>query len=490
MALLAGYQDQGKRKEQQDSYGFFESKDESFTEHAGKLAIVADGMGGLAQGREASSLAIKKFIESYNNKKPEEKIASALLRSLHYCNKAVYKFSESQGMDGKIGTTLVAAVLKGNNLYWVSVGDSRIYLLQQGHLSLLTTDHSYESKLEELVAQGKISKEDADSHPQKASLTSYIGSEEIDLIDRNTSPLKCFNSNKVLLCSDGLYSRFTNEEISSLMNADPLTGCKNLVSKKLSMNIKKQDNLTAVIMEQKNASNGSKTMQSSNNNTLIFASFIIIAVAVYMFFKPGEGINSINGNLETDVISESQIKEPGTDQIDTEDESGMIITEHLTKNIENESKKSPSESSVITAKETIVEPELNRKESLNLEIPEDPSDLPTPVSTKKTDISFNENNNNSLAEETPNISNTVKKDIIKDISKLPSEDVLEEEDLTEDFSEIAPEVITENKTFEVNQETVISNEDFTKTKIVEVEEDLVTDLDCVPQDVGPCLPKP
>tara|TARA_Y100001970_G_scaffold132627_1_gene163706 strand:+ start:8009 stop:9526 length:1518 start_codon:yes stop_codon:yes gene_type:complete len=431
MTILAGYQDQGKRKEQQDSYGSFESKDKSFEEHAGKLAIVADGMGGLAQGKEASSLAIKKFIESYKQKKREEGIASALLRSMHYCNKAVYEFSESQGMDGKIGTTLVAAVLQGNNLYWISVGDSRIYLQQQGQLSLLTTDHSYESKLAELVAQGKISKEDADSHPQKASLTSYIGAEEIEIVDRNTSPLKCFKSNKILLCSDGLYSRLTHEDISALMNANPLTGCKNLVAKKLSMNIKKQDNLTAVIMEQGNISNGSRNMPSTNNNSLIFISFIIIAAAIYMYFKPEEDLNSLSSTKEVEVLSETKI--------DSNKEAIVINSETVTKIPENKSATTIVEASPTIAEDSetvedqgVEEVEVITKEKLNLNMPNDSRDI-TPNRTTKN---IEENNTDQkvkmdsveIISETPVEADPVEKE------QVPTEEAPTKEDSTNSLS--------------------------------------------------------
>ena len=473
MVILAGYQDQGKRKEQQDSYGFFESKDRSFENHAGKLAIVADGMGGLAQGKEASSLAIKKFIESYNKKKPEEGIASALLRSIHYCNKAVYEFSESQGMDGKIGTTLVAAVLQRNNLYWISVGDSRIYLQQQGQISLLTTDHSYESKLVELVAQGKISKEDADSHPQKASLTSYIGAEEIEIVDRNTSPLKCFKSNKILLCSDGLYSRFTHEDISSLMNADPLTGCNNLVAKKLSMNIKKQDNLTAVIMEQGSTSNGSKNMPSPNNNSLIFISFIVVAVAIYMYFKPEEDLNSFSITKEAEVSSETKI--------DSNKESTIINSENLTKIPSIDSTTTSEASPIILEAPEGLEDQAEEKTEdsaeggLKLEMPKDLSQTP--------------NRPNKNIEEI-RTGDTLKKDSLEIISEKlteaapveKAEEVPTEDDATKENKTGS---LTEDQVFEVNDDTQIEDKDLTEI----YERDLVNSENCIPQDFGPCLPK-
>ena len=90
MILSAGFQAQGSRKEQQDSYGILHKKDKNFISHAGVLAIVADGMGGLAQGREASQIAVKSFIKAYEEKLPTETVDSALLRSLHSCNREVF----------------------------------------------------------------------------------------------------------------------------------------------------------------------------------------------------------------------------------------------------------------------------------------------------------------------------------------------------------------------------------------------------------------
>ena len=85
-------QAQGSRKEQQDAYGSFIPDNETFIGHAGKLLIVADGMGGLAGGAEASKLTINAFIHAYKQKEAKETIPDALKRSAIHANKSVYDF--------------------------------------------------------------------------------------------------------------------------------------------------------------------------------------------------------------------------------------------------------------------------------------------------------------------------------------------------------------------------------------------------------------
>ena len=125
--IIDTFQAQGTRKEQQDSFGQWVDTNKDFLAHGGSLVIVADGMGGLEQGKQASDLAIKSFIHAYKSKSSDESVDSALKRSVIHCNKAVYEFSSAQGLDGKLGTTIVAAVSISNMVHWISVGDSRIY---------------------------------------------------------------------------------------------------------------------------------------------------------------------------------------------------------------------------------------------------------------------------------------------------------------------------------------------------------------------------
>ncbi len=106
-------QAQGSRKEQQDSYGKFISEDGTFLQHGGILALVADGMGGLEGGAEASKLTINSFIHAYKQKSTNEDIPAALKRSAEHANKSVYEFSIAQGIEGNTGSTLVAVVQLG-----------------------------------------------------------------------------------------------------------------------------------------------------------------------------------------------------------------------------------------------------------------------------------------------------------------------------------------------------------------------------------------
>ncbi|NCB25493.1 MAG: hypothetical protein EOM62_08480 [Bacteroidia bacterium] len=118
----------GARKEQQDAFGISEISDIEFRSHRGVLAVVADGMGGLAEGGKASRLAVKTFLEAYSRKTVDEIIEKALERSILETNEAVYSLALEMGEKDNFGTTLIAAVAHKSGIYWIYAGDSRIYL--------------------------------------------------------------------------------------------------------------------------------------------------------------------------------------------------------------------------------------------------------------------------------------------------------------------------------------------------------------------------
>jgi len=353
MILSAGFQAQGSRKEQQDSYGILEKKDKSFISHAGVLAVVADGMGGLAQGREASQLAVKSFISAYKMKKPDESVDSALLRSLHACNKEVFQFSESQDLEGKLGTTIVAAVIQDNNLNWISVGDSRIHLIQQNEITCLTTDHNYESQLNELLAKGEITKEEVISHPQSAALTSFVGGEDISIIGRNTSPIKCFDTDQVMLSSDGLYSRLTDKEIISITNKNPGISVKELINKKLGMKAKNQDNLTAVILQKKD-----KAVPKTNNVYAAVSLLTIIGLFIFLAIdKPFSTTDQYGVAADLEIITNEKIEkdDPKVEVKELQDNKAEEVAEVISNEAEEDITIAEAQLTEVLPKESKIE---------------------------------------------------------------------------------------------------------------------------------------
>jgi serine/threonine protein phosphatase PrpC len=238
----------GSRKEQQDDFGFSDIDDSSFVSHGGVLALVTDGMGGLSKGREASLIAKNSMLSQYDKKSIDESMPEALNRSLIAANNAVVEMARLNGLEGEVGTTLVAAAIKDNELYWVSVGDSRIYLWRDGKMTQLSIDHDFAMRLSKEVLRGSISAKEAENHPERDALVSYLGLQELIEVDRNEEPFILEVGDRILLCSDGLYNAISEKEISRLILGHPQNAADALTEAVITKSTHNQDNVTVAIL--------------------------------------------------------------------------------------------------------------------------------------------------------------------------------------------------------------------------------------------------
>lgn len=239
----------GKRTEQQDSFAFSDLSDEFFTSQYGVLAILADGMGGMLGGKEASQLAVQTFLHHYLNSSETHNIPDKLLSALEIANASVVQFAHQNDIEGKVGTTLIAAAVIKEQLYWLSVGDSRIYLKQRESLTQLTSDHVYARELDEKAAKQEITYEEAANDPQRTSLTSFIGLKNLKQIDIAMDPIHLTKGDAIILCSDGLYGSLTTDEIIEGFSSNSAQeAAEKLLKFALSKEIPNQDNVTIALL--------------------------------------------------------------------------------------------------------------------------------------------------------------------------------------------------------------------------------------------------
>lgn len=250
--LLGCYQDIGQRTSQQDDYYLSDNEDAALTGKIGLLAVLADGMGGLAFGREASRLAVQTIQAVYRDQAlVGVGLPQALEQSLRAADKAVSQFAAEKGQRGNVGTTVVAMVLHQCHLHWRSVGDSRLYLWRKPYLVALTEDHDYGRQLNRDVRDGRISQTEADQHTGREALTSFVGQGPVELIDGNRRPLKLRSGDRLLACSDGLYNGLDGGDIGHIMNQSltPQEAAENMVNKVLARQYRGQDNVTVLVIE-------------------------------------------------------------------------------------------------------------------------------------------------------------------------------------------------------------------------------------------------
>ncbi|WP_053373655.1 PP2C family protein-serine/threonine phosphatase [Paenibacillus sp. FJAT-27812] len=248
--VITGYaQHIGEREEQQDAFGFSPLAQPFGSKQNGVFAVLADGMGGYAMGKEAGELAVQTMLsEHMGTAASAYSIPQALEHSLHMANKAVYELALEHGLEWSVGTTLIAVDVREQQLHWISAGDSRIYLYRGGVLIPLTRDHVYANRLNESVKAGKLTQEEADSHPERHLLTSYLGIPRITEIDANQAPLQLMAGDFILLVSDGLYDDLSEPLLQEAVRHDPQQAAAFILEHVLAQQRPYQDNATIMVI--------------------------------------------------------------------------------------------------------------------------------------------------------------------------------------------------------------------------------------------------
>lgn len=209
--------------------------------------VVADGMGGHAAGEVASALLTQTAKEILEGLDPEN-ITEALLRQVVLeANRRILAKAAADNIYNGMGTTASLLCLKETEAVWAHVGDSRIYLLREGSLQQITKDHSL---VWDLVENGSLTPEEAQTHPKRNLLTRAVGVDAELLVD--TGNFAIVAGDKFLLCSDGLTNMVNESSIKNIINIMPVDNpAKLLIEQALAAG--GIDNITAILIEKRDA---------------------------------------------------------------------------------------------------------------------------------------------------------------------------------------------------------------------------------------------
>ena len=182
------------------------------------LYVIADGMGGHSAGEVASKSAIdyvNEKLDLENLAAPE--IISCLRDFTKMINLQIYSMAQQDKELNKMGTTLIIAYIKNEELYYAHVGDSRLYIFRQGLLQQITVDHSL---VVEMLKKGLITSQEAEHHPNKNVIMRAIGAQ--DDVEVDTGYIKIEKDDIILLCTDGLSNMLSDSELEKIlaMSAD------------------------------------------------------------------------------------------------------------------------------------------------------------------------------------------------------------------------------------------------------------------------------
>ena len=237
----------GTREKQEDSVGLSDFLNFRFCAHGGMLGVIADGMGGFDAGEEASRTAVEIFLDAYAAKNTSEPIRDALMRSLFSANDAILGIAARLDSNARVGTTLLAAVVFKSQLHWISVGDTRLYLIREGKMTQLSVDHNVATELKRKVSQRLMTEEEAQANPDRKVLTSYVGTGDLSDIDCNIRPYKVKPDDILVLCTDGLYQSLTEDEIMDNIGGHPQEAASALIRAATEKEIAQQDNLSVIV---------------------------------------------------------------------------------------------------------------------------------------------------------------------------------------------------------------------------------------------------
>ena len=204
-------------------------------------------MGGYNGGEIASCLATvsaKNYILDNFDKigKEKEDIMQLIKKAMEYANEVVVQKSKEKEELEQMGTTLEICLIYNNRAYIGHIGDSRIYRIRKGIIKRITTDHSY---VQELVNDGKITKEEAFYHPKKNMLVKAIGC--YSFIEPDVMVKGFLKEDIIFMCSDGLTNMISEEEIYKIITENTEQAADILIER--ANNLGGYDNISVIILE-------------------------------------------------------------------------------------------------------------------------------------------------------------------------------------------------------------------------------------------------
>lgn len=242
---VANLQGQGSRQGQEDSFAFINAMDVTKIRQEGLLAAVADGMGGMKDGKLVSEAAVAEIAAGFSGWDRGGDIAAQLTECVLRTSELLYERFEGMG-----GTTAVICLFYQEMLYWASVGDSCIYLKRGKELYRLNQEQNRRTDLYlEAVRMGRLSSSEADADPDGHRLSQFLGKDELDKIDASRRPLELAAGDVLLLCSDGVGGVLSEDELSAcLMETSPALACARMEEYIRAAGRRHQDNYTALVV--------------------------------------------------------------------------------------------------------------------------------------------------------------------------------------------------------------------------------------------------
>lgn len=222
------------RHENQDAFGYAQLSG-GYT-----VAVVCDGMGGVAGGSIASTVAVETYIRTLaDSGHPDQAVSAAVTAA----NDAIRRRAAGHPELKSMGTTLVSALVKGDRVLISNVGDSRAYLAGTDGLRQISRDHSL---VEDMVEKGDLTPGQARSHPRRNLITRALGPDPF--VEADSFPLQWKPGDFLLLCSDGLVNTVTDQEImfEILHNGQPEDCLPRLMA--ISKQRGAPDNVTAILL--------------------------------------------------------------------------------------------------------------------------------------------------------------------------------------------------------------------------------------------------
>lgn len=238
---------QGKRSSQQDSIVVSKVNGDKPI-----IALLSDGMGGMADGSRASTTCTKGIFNDFNNLLEIESYPRFLKSEIVKYDGIISDFCDENGKPIRSGATLIACIVDKDNLFWATVGDSHLYIIRDNKIIQVNNDHNFMIDLNKKVKQGLITKQQALEDPHKDSLISFLGMNGVRIMDINEEPFKLKRDDIVIMCSDGLYRTLNDEvirEITRFYKGNIQNVCEKLITAVIDRDNPTQDNTSVVIIK-------------------------------------------------------------------------------------------------------------------------------------------------------------------------------------------------------------------------------------------------